>query len=413
MITNKELSTHVTEDDCWIVIDGEVWNVTEFMRDHPGGLQLLDWAGHDATALFRAVHPTYVYNILSTPAFRKKNYVGRLANESQTDVWHFSEPFYAELKNEMDAMFRDKTTIPILINTFLAMAWYLSAWWATFVIGKWWAVYLFGYGQLIIGLHVLHPVNHGSVTSVEWLRKVFDAVMATTGIGSTTWRISHHVGHHSNTNHAADPDIHHPPFLRLNRHDPYLPHYKYQHIYAWFLYFFSTMLHIKSDMVNMWREPRVGKAERKAYYTTFLLSTMITMATATYLHGWRYYVLAHIVSTALTGFSSSLIFNLSHTTEDTEFDATNNWAENQVRSSYNWAVGRDVKHHLINFLVGGLNYQIEHHLFPTIHPIYYPSIAPIVKKYCGKYNIPYRSSDTFTEAVYKSWQYLKRLGKQN
>lgn len=89
MITSEELAKHVTEDDCWIVIDDEVWNVTEFMRVHPGGLQPLDCAdGKDATALFRAVHPTYVYNILSSSAFREKYYIGkieRLSNESKED----------------------------------------------------------------------------------------------------------------------------------------------------------------------------------------------------------------------------------------------------------------------------------------------------------------------------------------
>ena len=140
----------------------------------------------------------------------------------------------------------------------------------------------------------------------------------------------------------------------------------------------------------MWRESRVGKAEKKAYYTTFVLSSMITALSATYLHGWRYYVSAQLLSLAVSGFSSSLIFSLSHTTVDAEFDATTKWAENQVRSSYNWSVGStdvSMTPHVVNFLVGGLNYQIEHHLFPTIHPIYYPSLAPIVKRYCGKYNI--------------------------
>merc|ERR1719428_1389917 len=56
--TMEEVAKHTTKGDCWVVVSGEVLNVTDFLKDHPGGeLAILTFGGKDATEEFNMIHP--------------------------------------------------------------------------------------------------------------------------------------------------------------------------------------------------------------------------------------------------------------------------------------------------------------------------------------------------------------------
>ena len=66
----------------------------------------------------------------------------------------------------------------------------------------------------------------------------------------------------------------------------------------------------------------------------------------------------------------------------------------------------------ITYFVGGLNFQVEHHLFPAISHVHYPQLSKIVAETAREYNVPYHSEKTFFGALYQHTKMLYRLGRE-
>jgi len=129
------------------------------------------------------------------------------------------------------------------------------------------------------------------------------------------------------------------------------------------------------------------------------------------------WLVGYLVLNAVMGLILSLVFQLAHVVENTEFehvplDATKHiesaWAEHQIRTTANFAMGNKV----ISWFVGGLNYQVEHHLFPRVSHIHYPAISKIVMEKCREFNLPYNKYDTMSGAIASHFRVMKQLGKK-
>ena len=121
------------------------------------------------------------------------------------------------------------------------------------------------------------------------------------------------------------------------------------------------------------------------------------------------------VFVAVTGFIISLVFQLAHAVEHADFPLPNDigqfeneWAIHQVQSTANFATGNRI----VTWFCGGLNFQIEHHLFPRISHVHYPALSNIVERECSKFNLPYHSYPTLAEAVVSHVRVMKQLGKK-
>jgi linoleoyl-CoA desaturase len=131
---------------------------------------------------------------------------------------------------------------------------------------------------------------------------------------------------------------------------------------------------------------------------------------------WWAVVLLYLMMHFISGFTLSVIFQTAHVMPESEYpmpddsgNIDNNWAIHQLMTTNNYAPGNRI----LSWFVGGLNYQVEHHLFPTICHVHYRKISGIVQETAKEYNIPYHVHPTFINALSAHYQMLKKLGTQD
>jgi linoleoyl-CoA desaturase len=80
----------------------------------------------------------------------------------------------------------------------------------------------------------------------------------------------------------------------------------------------------------------------------------------------------------------------------------------QIQTTANFAT----RSRLVTWFCGGLNFQIEHHLFPKMSHIHYPEVSKIVKATCQEYGIKYIEFPRVTAAMRSHWKLLYDLGRK-
>eukprot|EP01125_Pyxidicula_operculata_P022741 TRINITY_DN9543_c0_g1_i1.p1 TRINITY_DN9543_c0_g1~~TRINITY_DN9543_c0_g1_i1.p1 ORF type:complete len:436 (-),score=72.88 TRINITY_DN9543_c0_g1_i1:167-1474(-) len=420
IITQKEFETHDKEGDAWMVIHNKVYDVSKFADHHPGGRMIYLGVKRDATVLFESSHisPHVREQILP------KMYIGDLEESAQEKYWSWDDPFYNTLKDRVAKYFKDnKIThhdhpyyyakiLPIIFMwLFLA---YLAC-----VKGYLLAALPCGYFFMQMGISIMHDGNHGATSRnyyVSMITGMFQDIMSAS---SLVWQHNHNIGHHANTNYDNDPDaITGYPFIRLSPHKPHLPHHKYQHYYIWFLYCGVTFRWFFADIVELFTKesPPVKINDvviTRRYLALFVMikvvSVSIILSIIAY-NGLARGILTVLMIGAGASLTAALNFAVTHISDIVHFPTDKpqsvDWAKSQVLTSSNYSVGN-----LFACLSsGGLNYQIEHHLFPTINHPYYADIAPIVEKTCKEFNVPYRKHENFLGALYQHYLHLYHLG---
>lgn len=300
------------------------------------------------------------------------------------------------------------------------------------VVGNLWVFYLMaalmGLGKAGIGLSVMHDANHGAYSRKKWVNNAIGYSMNLIGGSATNWKIQHNVMHHTYTNVVGmDEDISLVGnVLRFNPYSEVRRHHRWQHIYAWFLYGFMTMSWIivkditqligytKDGMLKK-QTKHVGRAWTwliitKIFYYSYILTLPILFAPFAWWHILLGFVLMHYIA----GFTLAIVFQPAHVMEENTFEDADktdvveeNWAVHQLKTTCNFAH----KNRILSWYVGGLNYQIEHHLFPNVCHVHYRKIAKIVKKTAEEYNIPYKSYPTFLSALVSHGRMLYALGR--
>ena len=285
---------------------------------------------------------------------------------------------------------------------------------------------IMGLGNSGIGLCVMHDANHGSYSKRKWVNTLMEYSMNMIGASSFTWKIQHNVLHHSYTNiYELDEDIDDKPFLRLSPEGKLKWYHKFQHYYAPLLYSLATLSWVtQKDFKQLINYNKSGMTERcgfnptrewfimlfsKTFYYFYMLILPILLGIPIWV-AILGFVLMHMVS----GLVITTIFQLAHVVEGPEHSdiphdgkMDNTWAIHQLKSTANFACSNKI----ITFLVGGLNFQIEHHLFPTISHIHYEKISKIVKKTAEEFNLPYYEYSKFHEAVASHIKILRLLGQ--
>ena len=285
-----------------------------------------------------------------------------------------------------------------------------------------------GLGIAGIGMGVMHDANHGAYTKHSWLNRTLSYTLDYLGCSSEMWKLQHNVLHHTYTNiHGHDEDIDAPLFLL--RFSPYSKSYKihrFQHYYVWFFYGIMTLYWItvkdfkkagdyrKMGLIRTKREYRMRLIKLiplKAFYFSYAL--VIPMIVAPFSVYWI--LLGFILMHVLAGILLSVVFQLAHVVEETENpipdangEIENTWAIHQLFTTANFAP----KNWLVNYYTGGLNHQIEHHIFPNISHIHYSKIGEIVKQTAMECNLPYYEFKTMRSAVYSHFKHLKEMGQK-
>lgn len=277
-----------------------------------------------------------------------------------------------------------------------------------------------------IGLSVMHDANHGAYSHKTWLNNSIGYSLNLVGANAFNWKMQHNVLHHTYTNvHEEDEDISPRGVLRMTPHSDWKFIHKFQHIYAWFLYGLMTITWmVVKDFARLSKYQKNGLAKKhKANVTK---EWIILVATKLVYVGYIFII--PLVFTALpwwqilvgiltmhyiAGFVLAIIFQPAHVIDGTEFplpdadDALeNSWAVHQLLTTTNFGN----KSRWFSWYVGGLNFQIEHHLFPNVCHVHYRKISHIVKETAQEFGLPYKSARTFIGALRGHAKLLKQLG---
>ncbi|MBS1782648.1 MAG: acyl-CoA desaturase [Bacteroidetes bacterium] len=286
---------------------------------------------------------------------------------------------------------------------------------------------LMGLGMVGIGCAIMHDSNHDSYSGNKGLNKYMGKIIVLVGGYDVTWRLQHNVLHHTYTNiEGLDHDIDAGALLRFSPHQQHRRFHKYQHFYAWFLYGLLTFQWATIKDFRQVRDyHRLGLLKKEKltlkqalthvaiykviYYAFILLMPILFSGVA-----WYHILIGFFIMHFIAGLSLSCIFQLAHVMGECEFPVPddgkkmeNNWAIHQMLNTANFGP----KSKIMNWFIGGLNRQVEHHLFPYICHVHYKNIAPIVKATAKEYGVPYFEQPTFIAALREHARLLKELGR--
>lgn len=285
-----------------------------------------------------------------------------------------------------------------------------------------------GFGTAGIGLSVMHDANHKSYSKHAWVNKILSHSMNLVGGYPPNWQYQHNVMHHSFTNiKGHDEDIDPGNVLRFSPNSPLLKHHRKQHIYVWFLYGLMTLTwSIDKDFKQVFRYFKEGVEIVKGKSKAWILTDLIISKVLYYVYilvipliflpiAWWAVLLFYFLMHFITGFSLAIIFQTAHVMPDTKYplpdadgNLENHWAIHQLLTTSNYAP----KNKVLSWLVGSLNFQVEHHLFPTICHVHYPKISSIVESTAKEYNLPYNVQPTFGAAIREHYKMMKSLGRE-
>jgi linoleoyl-CoA desaturase len=277
-----------------------------------------------------------------------------------------------------------------------------------------------------IGFSIMHDANHGSYSSRSGINDLLGLSANAMGASSFFWKQKHNIIHHTYTNvDGIDDDIAKSPIIRQCESQKWVPAHKIQHLYLLPIYALSSIFWLffmdftkyftrKIYTTDAWKmtvkNHIIFWVTKIVYFTFYIVLPVMVWGFLPWLAGF-------LLLNAVMGLTLSLVFQLAHVVESTEFehialDETKHietaWAEYQVKTTANFAMGNKV----ISWFVGGLNYQIEHHLFPKVSHVHYPEISKIVIAKCAEYNLPYNQYQTMSEALASHFRMMKYLGKK-
>jgi linoleoyl-CoA desaturase len=309
----------------------------------------------------------------------------------------------------------------LLLSAYILPFIYILAFNPSFVVSTiLWII--MGLGMAGVGMSVMHDANHSSYSSSEWVNKFLGQTIAMVGGSVANWKIQHNLLHHTFTNVVhQDDDIADKFVLRFSPHTRVKWFHQYQHFYAFFFYGLQTIYWVVAkDFVQFKRYVMRGEQPwftlikiilSKITYTFVLLIMPVVFFDIPVLH----VITGFLVMQFLAGLILTVIFQLAHTVEGTthplpneENEIVNDWAIHQMNTTVDFAP----KNKLLSWYIGGLNFQVEHHLFTKICHVHYPEISKIVQQTTAEFDIPYLVNEKFSDAIMAHVNALKRFGKE-
>ena len=282
------------------------------------------------------------------------------------------------------------------------------------------------FGCLIaaIGFNVMHDGSHGSFSKYAWLNKLASSSISVLGASRFMWGMKHVTIHHTYTNiDGVDDDIEVGALMRLAPTQKHYLIHRFQHVYFWFLYMLLYIFWIFFADYKKYFSKKIGSISFKSmtigehieFWAVKAYHAIVFVILPIYMLGWVSWLVGFLIATFVAGFVLSIVFQLAHTVDETEFPMPimpenrmpDEFAAHQIQTTANFAT----KNKLVSWLVGGLNFQIEHHLFPKISHVHYPAISKIVKEACADFKLKYIEYPTVASAIKAHVIYLKSMSK--
>jgi len=285
---------------------------------------------------------------------------------------------------------------------------------------------LFGLILVCIAFNIMHDACHNSYSEKKWINGIMGLTMNALGSNAFMWKIKHNIIHHTFTNiDGIDDDIANGPLLRQCISQKWMPMHRFQFLYMFLLYAVSTLSWmLRTDFRIYFRRKihttpitRMDGKEHVIFWGSKVLYAFFYVFVPIYALGWQPWLIGFVIIHGTMGVVLSVVFQLAHMVEMTTFEVAgenrrvidSEWAIHEVRTTANFAPGNKI----ISWLVGGLNFQIEHHLFPHISHIHYSALSKIVKKQCELFGLPYNYYPSARQALYSHVRLMKKLGNRS
>lgn len=285
-------------------------------------------------------------------------------------------------------------------------------------------IVLLGLCLAAAGFNIQHDGGHGAFSSRGWVNNLAAMTLDLLGASSYVWARKHNSIHHSYTNVTGHDDDINVGFLgRLSPHQPRRWFHRYQHIYLWFLYgLLPIKWHLLDDFsdvlrgrVGEHRLPRPRGRDLGVFVGGKIIFFSLAFAIPLLLHPWQLVLGAYFVAAFVQGVVLSVVFQLAHCVEEADFPMpetgtgrmATGWAEHQVQTTVDFAP----RNRFLTAFVGGLNFQIEHHLFPQICHVHYPALAPLVRATCEELGLRYTSQRSLRAGIASHYRWLRRMGQ--
>ena len=343
--------------------------------------------------------------------------------------------FYAEVKKEVDNYFKSKG---ISKNANAEMI-FKSVFFLSSLVGIYLLIILGGFSmttnlilailigmvQAFIGFNVSHDAIHGSFSSSRKVNRIMSYSFNLIGANAYVWSVTHNQVHHTFTNipgHDEDLDVA-PGLVRLSKNEEMKPIMRYQHLYAFFLYGLASLSWVFRKDFKKFFQKKIGQTDntkhpkieyfnlfffKALYYVLFIVVPLVVLDIT-----WWQFIIGFVAMHIAEGVVLGLVFQLAHTVEgvsfpepDEEGKLEESWAVHQMQTTANFSR----KSPVAKFFCGGLNFQIEHHLFPNICHVHYPEISKIVERTAKSYDVPYHENETFLGALRSHYRTLKQFG---
>jgi len=422
-ITYEEVRRHDNLGSAWCVIHNHVYDITSLLQKHPGGPVIKYAAGRDATCLVESYHPHYSTSKIQSLLEKYAVYIGPLSSSAATvvPVPLPDNSFFYDVRQRVEKYLKEHQlnrhsydyisfTEGIVTLFLYCYVCYLTATTGSFI----WAA-LLGILTGRMGF-IQHNGNHCGSARSPLFNMFTGTFMDLIGSSNLVWGYEHQVAHHISPNELhKDNDCEiGDPMLRLHPGLPLKWYHRYQHIIILIGMSTGLLKWVLSDFQHFFNG-RVGNVKISCLRPFDVLQLFFFKGLWFYMHlylpaqyhGWAMSFALMAFSLAIGAYYIESIFIVNHIQDGLVPDERLHWADKQILATSNWSSAS----HFWGFFSGGLNHQIEHHLFPSLNTYMYPVISPVVKKACEEYGLPYFNYPNFFYAWLDMINYLRKLGR--
>jgi len=344
-----------------------------------------------------------------------------------------SDGFSRELRQKVDRYFqstglRERDCPRMYLKTALVLGWFAASYTLlVFSAGTWWLALVLavslGLSTAAVGFNIQHDGGHHAYSNHRWINRVMAMTLDMLGGSSYVWARKHNSIHHSFANITGqDDDINLGLLGRLSPHQKRLKFHRLQHFYLWVLYgFLPVKWHLFDDFRNLvtgriagHRFPRPKGWDLLIFIGGKVFFYSLAFVIPLLLHPAWVVLVFYMATTYVQGLVLSVVFQMAHCVEEADFPLPRedtgrmetSWAAHQVETTVDFAR----RNRLLSWFIGGLNFQIEHHLFPQICHVHYAALAPLVEETCAEFGLTYAAHETFLAGVASHFRWLRRMG---
>jgi linoleoyl-CoA desaturase len=315
------------------------------------------------------------------------------------------------------------------LKSAIIVVWLVASWaLLVFVAQTWWLAVPLAISLALalaaVGFSIQHDGGHEAYSKRRWVNTLAARALDLIGASSYLWKWKHSIFHHTYTNiTGVDTDIEIGAIVRVTPQQKRRWFHRWQHLYLFPLYgITASRWHLVGDfkeVVSGWmgphRIPRPKGRDLAVFLGGKLFSLGWFLVVPMFFHPAWLVVCFYLFITAMMGVAMSVVFQLAHCVGEAGFPMPDpetakldgSWAVHQVETTVDFARGNRA----LSWWVGGLNFQIEHHLFPRVCHVHYPALAPIVEAACREYGVRYAAHPTFRAGIASHYRWLRELGR--